>query len=160
MELGKHPVDPRLRVRRTSTYASVIDRSISTERTLGALGGLFGLLGLIVAGLGMFGVLAFRVARRTNELGVRMALGASRGSMMAFVVRDIVGMLVPGLLIGGGVAFTMAGLARTMLFGLEPTEPAVFVIAAASLTVASLLAGWLPALRAARVDPLVALRHE
>ena len=78
---------------RRCTYATVIDRSIATERIMATLGGLFGVLALVVAGLGMFGVLAFQVARRTNELGVRMALGASRGSMMRLVLRDVVLML-------------------------------------------------------------------
>jgi ABC-type antimicrobial peptide transport system permease subunit len=127
---------------------------------MAALGGLFGVLALFVAALGMFGVLAFQVARRTNELGVRMALGASRGAMMALVLREVVAMVVVGVSIGAGGALVFTGVAGTILFGLTPNDPRVFAIAAAVLAVAAVLAGWLPARRASRVDPLVALRHE
>ena len=152
--------DPVLRVRAAMSYATVIDRSVATERTMATLGGLFGLLALVVAGLGVFGVLAFQVARRTNELGVRMALGASRWAMMRLVLHDLVGMLVAGVLIGGGVALMVTGVARKIVFGLTPTDPSVFVVAASVLAFAVVLGGWLPARRASRVDPLVALRHE
>ncbi|MPY87506.1 MAG: FtsX-like permease family protein [Luteitalea sp.] len=152
--------DPALRVRTAMTYATVIDRSISAERLMATLGGLFGLLALIVAGVGIFGVLAFQVARRTNELGVRMVLGASPRSMMRLVLRDVVGMLVPGVVIGAAVALMLTGLARGILFGLRPSEPGVFVIAASVLAFAAVLAAWLPARRASRVNPLAALRHE
>jgi ABC-type antimicrobial peptide transport system permease subunit len=152
--------DPALRVRTAMHYATVIDRSIATERIMALLGGFFGVLALIVAGLGMFGVLAFRVARRTNELGVRLALGASPGSMTRLVLKDVVGMLVPGVVIGAGVALMLTGLLRGILFGVTPGQPGVFVVAASVLACAAVLAGWLPARRASRVDPLVALRHE
>jgi ABC-type antimicrobial peptide transport system permease subunit len=152
--------DQALRVRTATTYAAIIDRSIGVERIMAMLGGFFGVLALLVAGLGMFGILAFRVARRTNELGVRLALGASPGSMMRLVLRDVIGMFVPGVVIGAGVALMLTGLARRILFGVTPGEPGVFVVAASVLACAAILAGWLPARRASRVDPLVALRHE
>jgi predicted permease len=152
--------DPALRVRTARTYAAIIDQSIATERIMATLGGLFGVLALLVAALGMFGVLAFQVARRTNEFGVRMALGASRRTMMGLVLRDVFVMVAAGVSIGAGGARVMTGLARTILFGLTPTDPSVFVVAASVLAVAAVLAGWLPARRASRVDPLVALRHE
>jgi len=115
---------------------------------------------LLVAALGMFGVLAFQVARRTNELGVRMALGASRRAMMGLVLREVIVMVVAGVSIGAGGALVLTGLAGKILFGLTPTDPSVFLVAASVLAVAAVLAGWLPAVRASRVDPLVALRHE
>jgi len=152
--------DPALRVRTARTYAAIVDQSIVTERTMATLGGFFGVLALLVAALGMFGVLAVQVARRTNELGVRMALGASRRTMMGLVLREVVVMVVAGVSIGAGGALGLTGLARTMLFGLTPTDPSVFVVAASVLAVTAVLAGWLPARRASRVDPLVALRHE
>jgi predicted permease len=153
-------VDPVLRVRTARTYAAIVDQSIVTERIMATLGGFFGVLALLVAALGMFGVLAFQVARRTNELGVRMALGASRRTMMGLVLRDVVVMVVAGISIGAGVALVLTGIARKILFGLTPTDPGVFAVAASALAVAAVLAGWLPARRASRVDPLVALRHE
>jgi ABC-type antimicrobial peptide transport system permease subunit len=152
--------DPALRVRTARTHATVVDESIVTERIMATFGGFFGVLALLVAALGMFGVLAFQVARRTNEIGVRMALGASRRTMMGLVLRDVVVMVVAGISIGAGGALVLTGLARTILFGLTPTDPGVFVVAASVLAVAAVLAGWLPAVRASRVDPLLALRHE
>lgn len=152
--------DPALRVRTATTYTTLIERSVATERIMATLGGLFGLLAIVIAGLGMFAVLAFQVSRRTNELGVRMALGASRGMMMRLVLRDVAVMVVAGVAIGGGGALLLSGLARKILFGLTPTDPRAFAAAASILVAAALVAGWLPARRASRVDPLVALRHE
>jgi ABC-type antimicrobial peptide transport system permease subunit len=153
-------VDPALRVRTVRTYRAVVDQSIATERTMAALGGVSGVLALLVAALGVFGVLAFQVAGRTNELGVRMALGASRRTVMGLVLREVIVMVVAGVSIGAAGALVSTGLARTMLFGLTPTDPGMFVVAASVLAVTAIFAGWLPARRASRVDPLVALRDE
>jgi ABC-type antimicrobial peptide transport system permease subunit len=89
-----------------------------------------------------------------------MALGASRRAMMCLVLREVVVMVVAGVSIGAGGALVLTGLARNILFGLTPTDPGAFVVAASVLAAAAVLAGWLPAHRASRVDPLVALRHE
>jgi len=153
-------VDPALHVRTSFTYATLVDRSIATERIMATFGGLFGLLALIVAALGVFGILAFQVTRRTNEFGVRMALGADRWTITHLVLRDVAGMVVAGISIGAGLALMLMGLARTILFGVTPGDPGVFVVAASILAGVAFLAGWLPARRASRVDPLVALRHE
>jgi len=153
-------VDPTLRLTRLSTYDVFIEQTIPTERLMAAVGGLVGLLALILAAVGLFGVLAFQVTRRTNELGVRTVLGATRWSMMRLVLGDVVTIVVPGVVIGAGAALMLTGLARSLLFGLTPTEPGVFALAAAILWAAALLAGWVPARRASSVDPLVALRHE
>lgn len=152
--------DPGLRVRVARTYDALIERSIATERIMAALGGAFGLLALVVSALGIFGVLAFQVARRTHELGVRIALGASRANLRSLVVRDLVIVLGAGITIGTAGALAAAGLARTLLFGMTPSDPAAFVVAAATLAGAAILAAWLPARRASRVDPVIALRHE
>jgi predicted permease len=152
--------DPALRIRAARSYAAIIDESIATERIMATLGGFFGVLALLVAALGMFGVLAFQVARRTNELGVRMALGASGRTLMGLVLREVVVMVGAGIAVGAGGALMLTGVARKILFGLTPTDPRVFAVAATVLAAAALLAGWLPARRASRVDPLVALRHE
>ena len=153
-------VDPSLHVRSTVPYAMLIDRSIATERIMAVLGGFFGVLALMVAAIGLFGLLAFQVSRRTNELGVRMALGATRPALVGLVLRNVSGLVVSGVLIGAAGALGLSGLARTMLFGVTPTDPAAFAIAAGVLGLTALAAGWLPARRASRVDPLTVLRHE
>jgi len=123
-------------------------------------GGLFGVLALVVAAIGLFGLQAFQVSRRTNEFGVRMALGGTRRAMIGLVLRDVAGLVAAGVLIGTGVALWLGGLARSMLFGLAPSDPTVVVTASLVLSLTALMAGWLPARRASRVDPLIALRHE
>jgi predicted permease len=152
--------DRGLRLRTARPYAAIVDQSIAIERIMATLGGFFGILALVIAALGMFGVLAFQVARRTNELGVRMALGATARNMMALVLRDVAMMVAAGVAIGTGVALTLTGLAGKILFGLTPTDASVFAVAAGILALVAIVAGWAPARRAARVDPLIALRHE
>jgi len=152
--------DPALRLQTARLYTAVIDESIGTERTMATLGAAFGALAMLVAALGMFGLLAFQVARRTNEMGIRIALGAARGSLVALVLRDVVVMVAGGVVVGSVAAAMTTQVAQTLLFGLSPTQPAVFAIAAAALALTAILAAWLPARRAANIDPLVALRHE
>ena len=152
--------DPGLRLGTSQTYSALVDQSIVTERIMAALGGFFGILALIIACLGIFALMAFRVSQRTNEIGLRMALGASRGGVVALVLGDVAWMLVAGSLAGIAVALTLTGLAEKMLFGITTTQPAVFILPAAVLAVAALAAGWLPARRASRIDPMVALRHD
>jgi len=152
--------DPGLRLRSAQTYSALVDSGLVTERILATLGGFFGLLAVIVACLGMFGVMAFQVSRRVNEIGLRMALGASPSGIVVLVLREVAVMLVLGSLIGAAAARTLTGLAAKMLFGVSPAQPSVYALSAAVLAVAALAAGWLPARRASRVDPLLALRHE
>jgi ABC-type antimicrobial peptide transport system permease subunit len=144
----------------SQTYSALVDRSIVTERIMAALGGFFGILALMIAWLGIFGLMAFRVSLRTNEIGVRMALGATRGGIVALVLREVTRMLLVGSLAGVAVALTLTGLAEKMLFGIKPAQPAVFALPAVVLAVAALAAAWLPARRASRVDPMIALRHD
>ncbi len=152
--------DPDLRLRSVISYATLVDRSLVAERLLATLGGAFGALALFIAALGVFGVLAFQVARRTREFGVRMALGASRRTLTRLVLRDVAVMVAAGVTTGAAVSLSVTGLARRILFGVTPDDPLVFATAASVLLGAALLAAWLPARRAARVDPLMALRHE
>jgi ABC-type antimicrobial peptide transport system permease subunit len=153
-------LDPGLRMIHPQTFADVVDHSIIRERIMAVLGGFFGLLALLVAGLGIFGVMAFRVSRRTNEFGVRIALGATHGNIIALVLREVVVMFLIGSAIGCVLALALTGLSQNLLFGLSSTDPLTFVFAAATLGTAALLASYIPARRAMRVDPMVALRHE
>jgi hypothetical protein len=152
--------DPVLRVRDILPYSTIIDRSLPAERILATLGGLFGALAVAVAATGIFALLAFQVARRTNELGVRMILGATRSAVVRLVLKDVVWMLVCGVALGGMTAMMLTELAREWFFGLTPTDARVYALAAGVLTSAALAAAWVPARRAARVDPLTALSQD
>ena len=153
-------VDPGLRMIKPQTFAEVVDHSIIRERIMAVLGGFFGLLALLVAGLGIFGVMAFQVSRRTNEFGVRLALGATHGNIITLVLREGIVMFLAGAAIGCALALVLTNLSRNLLFGLSATDPSAFAWAAATLGMAALLACYIPARRAMRVDPMVALRHE
>jgi ABC-type antimicrobial peptide transport system permease subunit len=152
--------DSGLRVRQVRPYSAIVDASIGNERTMAALGAAFGGLALLVAAIGVFGLLAFQVTRRTNEIAVRLALGAGPGRLVLDVLRDAATLGSAGIALGGTAAWMSAGVVRSLLFGVTPTEPAVFAVAACVLAAVALVAGWLPARRAAHVDPIVALRHE
>ena len=153
-------LDASLRVRDARTYAETVSHLTLNERMMAILGGFFGALALIVACLGIFGITAFQVSRRVSEIGVRMALGATRASVIRMVLGGVARMLGMGCLVGGLVAFAVAPLLRGFLFGITPTDPAAFLLAAVALVLSTLLAGLLPALRASRVDPMIALRCE
>jgi putative ABC transport system permease protein len=153
-------VDPSLHVRTTLTYTMLVERSIATEQIMATLGGVFGVLALIVAAIGLFGLLAFQVSRRANEFGIRKALGATHGAMIGVVLREVASMVTAGIAIGVAATLALSGLVRSMLFGLTPTDSSIFITAGVILAVTALLAAWLPARRAALVDPLVALRQD
>lgn len=142
------------------TLTAQVEAALVQERLMATLAGTFGVLALILAAIGLYGLLAYTVARRTNELGIRMALGANRGEVMWLVIRDAVRLLAVGVIAGLPVAWAAARLIRSMLFGLTAADPATVFAAAAILTAAGVLAGYLPARRAARVDPMAALRYE
>lgn len=160
IEMLVRHVDRDLRVNATESWSTVVDRTIVTERIMAGLGGFFGLLALIIAGIGIFGVMSFRVSRRANEIGVRMALGASRAAILGVVLRETLAMLMAGCVTGTFIALCITRLTRALLFETSPADPRVFGMAAILLMFAGLLAGWLPASRAARVDPMTALRCE
>jgi hypothetical protein len=160
IERAVREVEPALRVREVVPYSTIIDRSMPAERILATLGSLFGVLALIVAGGGIFGLLAWQVARRTSELGLRMVLGATRRSMVGLVTSDVAWMLVPGLAAGAIGAHLLTDFARGVLFGLTPTDPRAYGAAVLLLALAAFVAAWGPARRAAALDPLTVLRHE
>ncbi len=142
------------------TLEDYLDRLIAQRRFNMAVLGLFGVLGLVIAAVGIYGVMAYVVAQRTNEIGVRMALGATRGNVVTMVLRRAGALMAFGLLIGGlGAWYLSAGL-KTFLFEVQPNYAGIFAAALAVLACAGLLASALPARRAATVDPLIALRSE
>jgi putative ABC transport system permease protein len=122
--------------------------------------GLFGVLGLGIAAVGIYGVMAYVVARRTNEIGIRLALGAAPSSIMRSVLQESATWLASGMAIGVGAAYLLARLVRSLLFQVQPEEPIVYVLAIAILACFGMAAAFVPARRAARVDPLVALRSD
>ena len=149
-----------MRIWSPQTFEGYVNRTTLNERMMATLGGFFGLLALIVACLGIFGIMAFQISRRINELGVRMALGATRGNIMNLVLREVAMLLIPGCAAGCLAALGLTRFARSMLFEVTPTDPMAFALAACALAAATLAAGFLPALRASRIDPMTALRHE
>lgn len=145
---------------RVTTLAEQVDASIVPERLIATLSGLFGALGAVLAAIGIYGLLAYTVARRINEIGIRRALGATRGDVTGMVLRDALAMVCAGLAIGAPIAFWGKSFAASLLPGL-PAESAIpIVFGAAAMIAIALLAAYVPARRAARVDPMAALRYE
>jgi len=153
-------VDPAVPLTEFHTQTALIDRLLRTERLLAFVSGAFGLIAVLLAAIGLGGLLAYAVARRTNEIGVRMALGAASGDVVRMVLRDSLGMLAGGLLMGLPCAYAIGKTLKTMLFRLEPFDPWTEAPALMALLAIALLAAWAPARRAARIDPMTALREE
>ena len=130
------------------------------ERLMATLSGFFGALAAILAVIGLYGVISYMVARRTNEIGIRMALGANGAGIVRLILREAMLLLAIGLVIGAALALAAARTAKSMLFGLKPYDPATLAFAVVSLALVAVAASYIPARRAAGVDPMVALREE
>jgi putative ABC transport system permease protein len=151
---------PDVPLRNVRTMEEVMSRRVAQRRLNMLLLGLFGLLGLVISAVGIYGVMAYIVSQRTREIGVRMALGATRGKVIGMVLTNAGLMVAAGLIVGGVAAWYLSATARTFLFRLESNDPRAFAAALVSLTLAALIARAVPARRAASVDPMVALRAE
>jgi putative ABC transport system permease protein len=151
---------PDVPLRNVRTMGEVLSRRVAQRRLNMLLLGLFGLLGLVISAVGIYGVMAYVVAQRTREIGVRMALGATRSNVMTMVLRSAGVMVTIGLVVGGIGAWYLSAAAKTFLFRLEANDPRAFAAAVVALSLAALLASAIPARRAASVDPMVALRAE
>ncbi|HEY6307395.1 MAG TPA: ABC transporter permease [Candidatus Angelobacter sp.] len=153
-------LDSSVRITRVATLRELADDSLHIDRLIAALCGTFGLLALTLTCVGLYGVLAFSVARRTSEIGIRMALGAQRDDIFRLVVGQGMKLVVAGLLLGSAAALACTGLLKSLLFGVGRGDPLTFFGICLLLVAAAALACYMPARRATRVDPLVALRNE
>jgi predicted permease len=153
-------IDKDLPVFDIRTQTEQIDATLSHERLFAALTSSLGLLALVLAGVGIYGIMAYAVARRTSEIGVRMALGAQGRQVLAMILGETALLAGAGVAIGIAAAAGLSRYIRSMLYGLQPSDPLTFAGAVLLLLVIALLAGWRPARKASRLDPMVALRHE
>jgi ABC-type antimicrobial peptide transport system permease subunit len=152
-------IDPRISIQFT-TLAEQIEDSISRERLLAVLSGLFGGLVLLLASIGLYGVMSCDIGRRTNEIGLRMALGAEPHQVMAMVLGEVVVILCVGLSLGIAVSFAATRFLTSFLYQMKPNDPLTLVVAAGVLAGVAVIAAYGPARRTARLDPIAALREE
>jgi len=155
-----HAVDRDLPVFGETTMTQVAAESMSRRKFTMQLIGLFGILALLLAGVGIYGVIAYSVTQRTREIGIRVALGASRSAILRWVLKQGMILTVVGIAVGLIGAFLLTRLLRSLLFGVAPTDIVTYGALAILLTVVALIACYVPARRATKVDPLIALRYE
>jgi predicted permease len=153
-------LDSNLTLYQIRTQVDQINMSLFQERLFARLTSFFGMLAALLACVGVYGIMAFAAAQRTREIGIRMALGASRGGILGMVLRETCLLVAIGIAIGILVALGASRLISTLLFGLKPTDPLTISVAALLMVAAAVFAGYVPARRAARVDPMIALRYE
>jgi predicted permease len=153
-------IDANMPVINLKSMDTQLSESLSVERLVAALSAFFGLLATVLASIGLYGVMAYTVARRTREIGVRMALGAERRSVLWLVLREVSLLAAIGILVGLPLAIGLGKYVQSQLFGLEPTDPLTLFVATATLVTVAFFAGFIPADRATRIDPLIALRYE
>ena len=153
-------LDPELPVVEMRTQEEQIDSSLSTDRLFAKLAGLFGALGLTLACVGLFGIMAYNVSRRTGEIGVRMALGATHGGILWLVLKQSFSLVLVGLAAGCLLALASTRFIASVLYGVTPTNPVTLGMGMLLLFLVAMLAAWIPARRATKVDPMVALRYE
>ena len=153
-------VDANVPVNKVRTLEAQLDESLSQERLVATLSSCFGAFALLLAAVGLYGVLAYNVTRRTNEIGLRMALGAERGGVIWMVFREALLLVGMGVAIGVPLALALARSVSSLLYGLKPTDPLTILAAVVLLFAVAGIASYLPARRASRVDPMAALRYE
>jgi predicted permease len=153
-------VNPNVPISSISTLAEQVDESVANQRLIARLSAFFGLLAAFLVCIGIYGLLSYAVARRTSEIGVRMALGARRSNVLWLILREILVLVAIGIAIGVPVALEGNHLAVKLLYGLSPADPASLLAAVFMLAAIAVLAGYLPARTASRVEPVVALRCE
>lgn len=155
-----HSLDPDLPLAKVSTLTTLVDDSMSQPRFSVLLLSFFGMLALLLASIGMYGVISYSVLQRTQEIGIRMALGAGRRNVFGMVLGQGARLAGLGIVIGLVAAFGLTRVMASVLYGVKPTDPLTFTMVSVILAVIALLASYLPARRATRMNPIVALRHE
>ncbi|PYU46888.1 MAG: permease [Acidobacteria bacterium] len=155
-----HDVDPRLPVTGAGTLAEQVDHSVVDQRLTAQLSSFFGLVAVFLACIGIYGLMSYAVVHRTNEIGIRVALGAQQGQVLRLIMRQGLVLAASGVAVGIALALIFTRLLRSLLFGVQPFDPVTFIGVAFLLTLIALAACYLPARRAMRVDPVVALRYE
>ena len=153
-------VDRNLPVLHVRTVKELMDQSVTQEKLVAKLSAVFGALAMMLAAIGLYGVMSYAVARRTNEIGIRMALGARSGNVARMILGEVSVLIVAGAVAGIGGAWASTRLVKSLLFGLTALDPLTFAGAAAVLALVGILAGYIPARRASKIDPMVALRYE
>jgi len=153
-------LDGSLPVDRIRTETQQIERQLITERLIARLSTFFGVLALLLSCIGLYGLLAYEVARRTREIGIRMALGAKSSNVLRLVVGQALALTLAGAAIGTGAALGVTRFLSSLLYGVKPADPLTFIAVAFVLAAVALLACYIPARRAMKVDPMVALRYE
>jgi predicted permease len=153
-------LDPNRPIEHVQTLEELRDETIAPQRLNATLIGLFALLALAIATVGVAGVLAFSVSQRTNELGIRVALGAERRTILRMILGEGASMALVGLVVGGAAAIPLSRLLEGLLFGVEPADPPTIALSAGLLIGVALIASWIPARRATAVDPIAALRSD
>jgi putative ABC transport system permease protein len=142
------------------TLAQRIDEGVAVSRSLMLLFTAFALLGLILGAVGIYGIVSYSVTQRTHEIGIRMALGARAGNVLSLILKNGLALVLTGIVIGVGSALMLTRFLATLLFGIEPTDSVTFLVVSATFFLIAMVAASIPALRATRVDPLIALRYE
>jgi ABC-type antimicrobial peptide transport system permease subunit len=142
------------------TQREQINANMQMERAFAALTSGFGVLALALTCVGIYGIMAYSVASRTNEIGIRLALGAQAGQVRGMILRESTWLATAGIVVGVCAALILTRLVKSMLYGIRPCDPAALVGGVLVLLVVALVASWIPARRAARVQPMEALRHE
>jgi len=153
-------IDKNQPVHDVKTLAQRVDEGVAVSRSLTLLFTAFALLGLILGAVGIYGIISYSVTQRTHEIGIRMALGARTQNVLSLIMKNGLALVLTGIAIGAGSALMLTRFLASLLFGIEPTDSVTFVIVPAVFFVIAMVAALIPALRATRVDPLVALRYE
>jgi predicted permease len=152
--------DPNLPVYNLATMDRIVEEDLFSARMIAVLSGAFAGLAAMLAALGIYGVLAFLVVQRTREIGIRMAVGAESGDIRMLIVKEVGSMLIAGVLVGLPLAYVLARVSESLLFGVKASNPAIYLVGLVLIAVVAVVACYVPARRATRVDPLVALRYE